>query len=102
MEGYSKWLQSQLPVVKKVVDEHLNRLTSSPDPVNLLPVAERMSYDSFNACMVGRSLTDETYWAFYRTSDMATKRMQLGLLVPLIPPVDPRFYTARSKHFGAF
>src|SRR5262245_7475139 len=102
MEGYGKWLQTQLPVVKKVVDEHLNRLTSSPGPVNLLPVAERMSYDSFNACMVGRPLTDETYWAFYRTSDMATKRMQLGLLVPLIPPIDPRFYIARSKHFGAF
>jgi cytochrome P450 len=102
MEGYGQWLSTQVSVVKIVVDEHLSRLTTSADSVNLLPVMERMSYDAFNAVMVGRPLTDETYRAFYRTSDMATKRMQLALFVPLTPVIDPRFYIARSKHFGAF
>jgi cytochrome P450 len=102
MEGYSRWLKTQTPVVKKVVDEHLNRLTASSGTQNLLPVFERMLYDAFNAVMVSRQLSDDTYNAFYRTSDMATKRMQLAMFVPLIPPIDPRFYIARSKHFGAF
>jgi cytochrome P450 len=102
MEGYSKWLATQTPVVKQVVDEHLTRLTASPQAVNLLPAIERMSYDAFNAVMVGRPLTDETYRAFYRTSDMATKRMQLAMFVRLIPPINPQFYIDRSKHFGAF
>jgi cytochrome P450 len=102
MEGYDRWVLTQTPVVKKVVDEHLDRLTASSGAVNLLPVIERMIYDAFNACMIGRQLTDDTYRAFYRTSDMATKRMQLAMFVPLVPPIDPRFYMARSKHFGAF
>src|SRR5262245_27259515 len=102
MPGYSQWLASQAPVVKKVVDEHLARAAAKSEPVNLLPVVERICYDIFNNIMIGRSLTEETYLAFYRTSDMATKRMQLALLVPLIPVIDPRFYMARSKHFGSF
>jgi cytochrome P450 len=102
MEGYSRWLPTQTPVVKKVVDDHLNRLTAPSGAVNLLPVFERMIYDAFNACMVSRQLTDETYRAFYRTSDMATYRMRKAMFVPLLPPIDPRFYVARSRHFGAF
>jgi len=102
MEGYSKWLATQTPVVKKVVDDHLTRLTASTQAVNLLPAMERLSYDAFNAVMVNRQLSEDTYNAFYRISDMATKRMQLAMFVRLIPPIDPRFYTARSKHFGAF
>jgi cytochrome P450 len=105
MEGYLHWLSTQVPVVQKVVDEHLDRLTAAAGPVNLLPVVERMVYDALNACMVGddwRRLTDDHYRAFYRTSDMATKRMKQAMLVPLIPPIDPRFYIARSKHFGTF
>jgi cytochrome P450 len=102
MEGYGSWLPTQTPVVKQVVDEHLNRLTAHPGAANLLPVIERMTYDAFNACMVGRQLTDETYRAFYRTSDMATYRMRKAMFVPLLPPIDPRFYIARSRHFGTF
>jgi cytochrome P450 len=102
MEGYGRWLSTQVPVVRKVVDEHLGRLTASAESVNLLPPVERMVYQSLNVCMVNRELSEDTYKAFYRTSDMATKRMQLAMLVRLIPPIDPRFYIARSKHFGAF
>jgi len=102
MPGYSRWLASQAPVLKNVVDEHLGRLTASTEPVNLLPVTEYMLYDMFNAMMVGRKLSYETYRSFYRTSDMATKRMQLAMLVPLTPVLNPRFYMDRAKHFGAF
>ena len=102
MEGYSQWVKTQTPAVKKVVDDHLNRLTASPQAVNLLPVVERMVYGSLNECMVSRQLSEDTYCAFYRTSDMATKRMQLAMFVPLIPPINPQFYIDRAKHFGAF
>ncbi|HEY7428105.1 MAG TPA: cytochrome P450 [Gemmataceae bacterium] len=101
MEGFDEWLPTQTPAVKKVVDTHLGCLTQSVKPVDLLPTMERMIYDAYNACAVGRQLDDRAYRYFYITSNMATKRMQLPNWL-LFPPLNPRFWFARHYHFGAF
>jgi cytochrome P450 len=101
MKGFDEWLPTQSSVVKKVVDTHLARLTKSNEHVDLLPTMERMVYDTYNECIVGQQLDDKAYQCFYTTSNMATKRMQLPKWV-LVPPLDPRFWYARSYHFGAF
>ena len=105
MEGFDEWLPKQAPVVKKVVDTHLARLTKSDQDVELLPTMERMVYDAYNECVVGQRLDDDAYRYFYITSNMATKRMQLEVILPkwlLPPPLDPQFWYARHYHFGAF
>jgi cytochrome P450 len=101
MEGLDEWLPTQTPVVKKVVDTHLERLTASAKPADLLPIMERMIFDAYNACIVGQQLDDRAYRYFYITSNMATKRMQLPNWL-LFPPLNPRFWFARRNHFGAF
>ncbi len=101
MKGFDAWLPTQVAAVRNTVEGTLPRLTASPGPVDLLPVAERLCYDVFNACAVGRQLGDEDYRAFYTTSNMATERMQLPSWL-LVPPLRPSFYRARSRHFGAF
>ncbi|HTU93825.1 MAG TPA: cytochrome P450 [Gemmataceae bacterium] len=101
MDGFDEWLPTQAPAVKKVVDAHVNRLTKSAKPVDLLPTMERMIYDAYNACIVGRQLDDQAYRYFYTTSNMATKRMQLPNWL-LVPPLNPRFWYARHYHFGVF
>ena len=101
MEGFDEWLPTQVPVVKRVVDTHLARLTKSDEHVELLPTMERMVYDVYNECIVGQQLNDKAYQCFYTTSNMATKRMQMPKWL-LVPPLDPRFWYARSYHFGAF
>jgi cytochrome P450 len=97
----NEWLPTQTPVVKKVVDTHLERLTASAKPADLLPTMERMVFDVYNACIVGQQLDDRAYRYFYITSNMATKRMQLPNWL-LFPPLNPRFWFARHYHFGAF
>jgi cytochrome P450 len=101
IRGIDEWLPTQTPAVKKVVDTHLDCLTASAKPVDLLPKMERMVYDVYNACIVGRQLDDKAYRCFYITSNMATKRMQLPKWL-LFPPLNPRFWFARRYHFGAF
>ena len=102
MKGFDAWLPTQVAVVRNTVEGHLQRLyTAAPEPVDLLPVAERLCYDVFNACAVGRRLGDEEYRTFYTTSNMATERMQLPNWL-LLPPLRPSFYAARRRHFGAF
>ncbi len=101
IEGFDIWLPTQAPAVKKVADDHLERLTQLADPVDLLPIMERMIYDAYNACIVGRWLDDKAYRCFYITSNMATKRMQLPKWL-LLPPLSPRFWFARHYHFGLF
>ncbi len=102
MKGFDAWLPTQVAVVRNTVEGHLQRLyTAAPEPIDLLPVAERLCYDVFNACAVGRQLGDEEYRAFYTTSNMATERMQLPNWL-LLPPLRPSFYAARRRHFGAF
>lgn len=101
MDGFDEWLPTQAPAVKKVVNAHVNRLTESAKPVDLLPTMERMIYDAYNACIVGRQLDDTAYRTFYITSNMATKRMQLPDWL-LVPPLNPRFWYARHYHFGTF
>lgn len=101
IKGFDEWLPTQSPAVKKVVDAHLERLTNSAKPVDLLPTMERMIYDAYNACIVGRMLDDRAYRYFYITSNMATKRMQLPNWL-LVPPLNPRFWFARHYHFGLF
>jgi cytochrome P450 len=101
MEGLEAWLPSQAPAVKKVVEDHLERLGKSQQPVDLLGVMERMCYDVYNACVIGRQLSDRLYRDFYITSNMATRRMVLPKWL-LIPPINPRFWIARHRHFAAF
>ena len=101
MKGFDAWLPTQVAAVRNTVEGHLQRLTAAPGPVDLLPVAERLCYDVFNACAVGRQLGDREYRAFYTTSNMATERMQLPSWL-LLPPLKPSFYVARRRHFGAF
>jgi cytochrome P450 len=101
MDGYEQWLATQESVVQKVVDDHLSRWTAASGPVDLLPISERMIYDAFNACMVGKQFDDGDYRAFYKTSDMATKRMQIPSFI-LFRPINPVFYAARARHFGIF
>jgi cytochrome P450 len=101
MKGFDAWLPTQVAVVRNTVEGHLQRLTAAPGPVDLLPAAERLCYDVFNACAVGRQLGDQEYRAFYTTSNMATERMQLPDWL-LLPPLRPSFYAARRRHFGAF
>jgi cytochrome P450 len=101
VEGFNHWLPSQLPGINKVIDEHINRLTALPDPVSLLPLIERMVYGTYNACLIGKQLSEEFYSAFYTTSNMATKRMLMPKWM-LFRPINPAFYAARTKHFGMY
>ena len=101
MKGFDAWLPTQVAVVRKTVAESLNRWAAAPGPFDLLPPVERLCYDVFNACAVGRQLGDREYRAFYTTSNMATERMRLPNWL-LIPPLNPAFYAARRQHFGAF
>jgi cytochrome P450 len=101
IEGFDQWLPTQAAVVRNVVDTHLQKLMATTNPVDLLPVIERMVYDAYNACCVGRQLSDSDYDAFYITSNMATKRMQLPKWM-LIKPVSPSFWRAMKQHFGVF
>jgi cytochrome P450 len=101
MKEFGEWLPTQTPAVKKVVDAHLEHLTQTARPVDLLPTMERMIYDAYNACIVGKQLDDRAYRYFYITSNMATKRMQLPNWL-LFPPLNPRFWFARHYHFGLF
>jgi cytochrome P450 len=101
MKGFDAWLPTQVAVVRNTVESRLQRLWAAPGPVDLLPVAERLCYDAFNACAVSRQLGDREYRAFYTTSNMATERMQLPSWL-LLPPLRPSFYIARRRHFGAF
>jgi cytochrome P450 len=100
VEGFDQWLPSQVPAVRNVVNEHLKRLTSAGS-VNLLPAMERMVYDVYNACCVGRQLSDSDYDAFYTTSNMATRRMKLPKWL-LFHPIRPAFWSAMKQHFGVF
>jgi cytochrome P450 len=101
MQGFDAWLPTQVAVVRKTVEGRLGRWASAPAPLDLLPPVERLCYDVFNACAVGRQLGDQEYRAFYTTSNMATERMRLPNWL-LIPPLNPAFYAARRRHFGAF
>lgn len=101
MEGLAEWLPTQAPVIKKVVGSHLDRLTTMQKPVDLLGPVERLCYDVYNACVVGRQLGDRNYRDFYITSNMATERMVLPNWL-LLPPMNPVFWMARHRHFAAF
>jgi cytochrome P450 len=101
MEGLQQWLPSQASAIEKVVEGHLKRLCASQQPVDLLGPIERMCYDLYNACVVGRQLGDRAYRDFYITSNMATRRMVLPKWL-LVPPLNPMFWIARHRHFGAF
>src|SRR5262245_5323236 len=100
MDGFDAWLPTQVAAVRNVVDAHLKRLTTTGS-VNLLPALERMVYDVYNACCVGRQLSDNDYEAFYTTSNMATRRMQLPKWL-LFHPIRPGFWSAMKQHFGVF
>ncbi len=101
IEGFDQWLLTQVGTVQSVVERDLERLTRAAGTTDLLPVMERMVYDCYNGCVVGRDLDDAAYRAFYITSNMATKRMQLPNWL-LFPPLSPRFWMARRRHFGTF
>ncbi len=101
MPGLEAWLPTQAGVIKKVVEQHLDRLCLARQPADLLDPMERMCYDVYNACVVGRHLDDRAYRYFYITSNMATERMVLPKWL-LIPPINPMFWYARRRHFGAF
>jgi cytochrome P450 len=103
--GFDQWLPTQAPVVRKVVSDHLLRLTAAPTAADLLPIMERMVYDVYNACCIGKQLSDSDCEAFYTTSNMATKRMKLENVLPkwlFFNPVSPRFWGAMRQHFGAY
>jgi cytochrome P450 len=101
MAGFNEWLPSQIPAITKVADAHIDRLLASGEQFNFLPKIERMVYDAYNACIVGRQLDDDLYSAFYTTSNMATKRMLLPKWL-LVRPISPSFWAAMTKHFGVY
>jgi cytochrome P450 len=101
MPKLDEWLPTQAAAIKKVAAQHLERLCAAPQPMDLLGPMERMCYDVYNACVIGRQLDDRAYRYFYITSNMATERMVLPKWM-LIPPLNPMFWYARHRHFGAF
>ena len=68
--------------------------------VDFLPKIRRMVYETQR--LHDRQTTRREYYeAFYTTSNMATKRMQLPKWM-LFRPISPGFYSARTKHFGMY
>jgi cytochrome P450 len=100
MPGFKEWLPSQISPVTKAVDARIDRVVAA-EPIDFLPVVERMVWAAYNEMMIGRQLTDDYYDAFHTTSDMATKRMKLPKSL-LVHPIDPSFWSAMHKHFGIY
>jgi cytochrome P450 len=99
--GVDQWLRGQVNVIRKVVEKHVQRLAAAPGEVDLLDRMQRMIFEAFNACVVGRDLGDEGYHQFYVTSNTATFRMQLPDWM-LVGPINPWHWKAMRLHYGAF
>ena len=101
IEGWDEWLKSQFPVVKKVVERHLDKMLATDGDVEILDKIQRMCFDVFNACVCGPDFEDGGFDNFYKLSEMATFRMKFPQAV-LIPPINPSFHNAMRLHYGAY
>lgn len=99
--SFRHWLPSQFPVVKTVVERHLDGLLRERGDVEAVDIAQRLLFDVFNACVCGPDFKDGGFENFYILSEMATFRMALPQCL-LPPPLSPRFHRAMRLHYGAY
>jgi cytochrome P450 len=101
IEGFRQWLPSQFPVIKNVVDRHLQKMLASNQELNMVDLMQRIFFDIFNSCVCGPDFKDGGFDNFYEISVMATRRMQTPQFL-LIPPIKPSFHKSMSLHYGAY
>jgi len=101
IEGFDQWMRSQFPVIKGVVDKHLNSMLAENKEVPLIDRMQRIFFDVFNRITCGPDFQDGGFENFYAISVMATTRMEIPQNL-LIPPLKPSFHQAMRLHYGAY
>ena len=101
IEGFDQWLRSQFPIIKGVVDKHLNSMLAENKEVLLIDRMQRIFFDVFNRITCGPDFQDGGFENFYAISVMATTRMETPQKL-LFPPLKPSFHQAMRLHYGAY
>ena len=101
IDGFDQWLRSQFPIIKGVVDKHLNSMLAENKEVLLIDRMQRIFFDVFNRITCGPDFQDGGFENFYAISVMATTRMETPQKL-LFPPLKPSFHQAMRLHYGAY
>ena len=101
IEGWDQWLNSQVPVIKSVVNRHLSNMLATEGELEILDKIQRICFEVFNSCTCGPDFEDGGFENFYKISEMATFRMATPQAV-LIPPISPSFHNSMRLHYGAY
>jgi cytochrome P450 len=101
IDGITEWYPAQFPVIKKVVDKHLQLMLESDRDVDLIDRIQRICFEVFNTVTCGPDFEDGGFDNFYKISEMATFRMKTPQSL-LIPPISPSFHQAMAAHYGAY
>lgn len=101
IDGFDGWLTSQFPVIKSVVESHLESVLAGDQEVELINLVQRMCFHIFNKVTCGIDFVDGGFENFDKISRTATTRMQTPQSV-LVPPVDPFFHASMASHYGAY
>ena len=88
--------------MRAMLREGIRLLKNLPGSVDVAQTVQHLGFDAFSVVVWGHVLGADVYDWFLTLAATGDRRMKLDLMAPLLPPINPWFYTARRKWFALF
>jgi cytochrome P450 len=97
----TEWLTSQVPPIRTVVKNAVDRLAGRTVDDLIEPIRE-MTFEAISRAIWGRSFNEEVYADFLKLARTGSWRMSEPPTLQKVPPLDPLFYLARERWNAVF
>jgi len=95
------WLPLQLPSIRKLVAEHIEKLVVAKQPVDIMWRMQRLMFDTFSASLLGRTLPEEAHDDYHLIGEYGDERIKKPYL-NLSKPLAPGYNAVMKKWYDRF